>query len=122
MTKTFAVNDNNDLYIGVDGNLVINTGILAIRDACANAVKTELVEMVLQTNQGIPNFQAIFSGSQNLVQYEAALRSAINSVDGVLRVVNLSLSINDGTLNYIAVILTNSGETVLQGFLNGRNI
>ena len=59
MTQTFDTNSNNDLYIGLNGNLTIVSGISAIKVAVENAAKTQRGEMVLNINDGIPNFQAV---------------------------------------------------------------
>jgi hypothetical protein len=119
MTKTFATNANNDLYIGKDGNLVIQTGLLAVRDACSTAAKAQLGEMVLDTTRGIPNFQTVWIGAPNIPQFEAALRSTLEAVADVVRVVSLNSSISNGTLTYTAVILTTYGQTFISGLLNG---
>jgi len=119
MTKTFDTNANNDLYIGANGNLVIVEGILAVKDACANAAKTQIGEMVLDINQGIPNFQSIWVGKPNVSQFEAALRSTLLAVDGVLEVQSLIVLIVGDVLNYTANILTEFGKTELSGSLNG---
>jgi len=119
MTKTFGVNENNDLFIGTDGNLVIRTGLLAVRDACANAAKAQLGEMVLDVNRGIPNFQTVWIGNPNIAQFEAALQKALSAVDGVTRVLGINTRVQNGVLSYTAGILTAYGQTVVTGFLNG---
>lgn len=116
MTKTFSTNSNNDLYIGTDGNLVITTGLLAVRDACAYALKTQLGEMVLNTDQGILNFQAIWRGSPNVSQFEAAIRKTILSVADVVRVISLITSVQNNTISYTVTILTSYGQTAIDGF------
>lgn len=119
MTKTFATNANNDLYIGSDGNLVIHTGLLAVRDACSTAAKAQLGEMVLDINRGIPNFQTIWIGAPNIPQFETALRNTLQAVADVVEVISLTININSGVLSYTAVILTTYGQTFISGFLNG---
>jgi hypothetical protein len=119
MTKTFATNANNDLYIGSDGNLVVLTGLQAVRDACSTAAKAQLGEMVLDINRGIPNFQTVWVGAPNIPQFETALRNTLQAVADVVEVVSLTTSITKGTLNYTAVILTTYGQTFISGLLNG---
>lgn len=118
MTKTFSTNSKNDLYLGTDRNLVITTDILAVRDACANAAKTQLGEMYLYSNQGIPNFTAVWSGTPNLLQFEFALRKTILSVADVSEITNLTIVINKDVLNYTANILTIYGLISLSGIFN----
>lgn len=115
MTQTLAVNKNNDLYIGRDGNLVIFFGLDAVLQACEHAVKAQLGEMVLATDQGIPNFQLIWNGTPNLIQWEAALRRAISQVSDVIEVVSLVATQDGNVLNYTATIRTIYGEGSISG-------
>lgn len=115
MPLTFAVNQNNDIYIGPDGNLVLISGINAILQACEQAAKTQLGEMVLETNQGIPNFQTVWVGTPNLQQWEAALRLALQNVPGVIGIKSIAFSTQNGVLSYNAVIETDEGIGAING-------
>lgn len=118
MVKTFATNENNDLYIGNDGSLVIVTGLEAVLQACATAVKAQRGEMIYQTNLGVPNFQAAWDGgTPNLAQYEAALYQTFLSVSGVTAVQSLTVTANAGTLSYTAIIETDEGTGTVSGNL-----
>lgn len=119
MTQTFAVNENNDIYIGTDGNLVINSGINAVRDACSNAAKAQKGEMVLNTQAGIPNFQAVWTGNPDIAQFEAALQAALLAVDGVFQILSMVTQQKGNNLVYTVSLLTVYGQTFLTGFLNG---
>lgn len=94
MTQTFGANANNDIYIGANGNLVILQGQLAVSAACASTSKAALGEEVLSVKSGIPFFQAIFVGVPNLALFENYLRSALEAVDGVVAVTNLSTALD----------------------------
>jgi hypothetical protein len=118
MTKTFAQNDKNDLYVGVDGNIAIDEGIFAVQDACLNAAKTQLGEMIFNVNAGIPNFSAVWSGNPNILQFEAAMRITLLSVVDVLGVIDMKTNINSDALSYEATILTKYGTTNVSGDLN----
>jgi hypothetical protein len=115
MTQTIAVDKNNDMYIDANGNLAIVFGLQATLQACAQAAKAQLGEMVLATDQGIPYFQQVWIGVPNLQQFEAALRSAFLGVSGVIEVVSLSLSQTSNTLSYTAVIRTIYGAGAING-------
>lgn len=120
MTTTFATNNDNDLYIGPDGNLVIVSGIQAVLQACQTAVKAQLGEMVLATNQGAPDFQVVWKGNPNPVQYEAALRSIFLGVAGVLDIIELQITSSNNILSYRAVIFVDLGNnTTGQGEISG---
>ena len=106
MTQSFATNSVNDLYIGTDGNIVIATGIEAMRYACANAAKAQYQEMIYAYNRGVANFQTIWTSRVNVAQFEASVRAAILSVPGVTGVQSFDMLVVDGAMNYTAVIDT----------------
>jgi hypothetical protein len=111
--QCFAVNSNNDMYIGEDGNLAIVFNLEGTLQACAHAAKTILGEMVFSVNQGLPNFQLVWVGVPNLPQYEAAVRVAILAVDGVVEIVSFLMDISDNTLKYTITIRTIYGVGVV---------
>lgn len=111
MTTTFGLNNQNDIYLGADGNLVLLSGIEAIAAACETISKAQLGEMVLTTTQGIPNFQTVWVGVPNLGLWQSYLRSSLQNVDGVLQVNDLTLNVNNGVLSYVAIIKTSFGIT-----------
>ena len=118
MTQTFSVNEFNDIYIGEDGNLSLSFGLRAVEQACEQAAKTQLGEMIYQTNQGIPNFQTIWSGGNpNIAQFDAALRVAILAVNGVTGIQSLNISASNNTLSYTAQINTIYGPGTLNNVI-----
>ena len=110
MTQTFTVNANNDIFINVMGNLSITFGLQATLQACAQAAKTRLGEMVLAVTNGMPFFETVWNGVPNLAQYELALRSAILNVPDVTDIISLTFSQAGNTLNYQALIATSYGQ------------
>lgn len=117
MVKTFAVNENNDIYIGKDGNLAIVEGLEATLQLCEQYVKTTLGELVLQTNDGIPYFNTVWAGSPRPQQFEAAVRQACLTVEGVTDINSFSFSQSGDTLNYEINIQTSYGSGVVSGGL-----
>ena len=107
---TFAVNSNNDLYLNAEGNIAYAYDLTAIIQQCQQAAKTLLGEMVYTTNQGLPYFQTVWTGTPNIAQYTAALRRAFLAVGGVLEVVSLMTSQTNNTLSYTAMIRTIYGN------------
>jgi hypothetical protein len=118
MTQTFAVNSNNDLYIGVDGNLAIVTDLEAVKQDCEHVAKTMLESCVLQTNYGLPYFQVVFNGTPQIPQFQAALRQAFLNVNGVMDVISLSTNKNADILTYSATIETAFGAVALSEAIN----
>lgn len=115
MTMTFSVDASNDLFIGRDGNLSISTGIEAVKQACQQAASTQRGQMVLRTDQGIPNFQVIWVGVPNIAQFTASIRQALLSVTDVTSVESLDVTQNGDVLEYIAVIDTVYGQGTVNG-------
>ena len=113
MVTTFGTNDNNDIYIGGNGNLAVFSGLDAVMDACETASKAQLGEMVLATELGMPNFQTIWVGSPNYAIFQNYLRNTLLSVPGVLEVQSIELAVTDNILRYTAVIVTIFGSGVL---------
>lgn len=111
--KTLATNDNNDLFLGPDGNIVVASNIDAVLQACATATKAQLGEMVLNIDQGIPNFQTIWKNAVNVPQFEAYLRQTLEGVQGVTEVRQLTVTAQNNVVTYSATIVTIYGEGVL---------
>lgn len=109
-TLTFAINDNNDLYLDDSDNIAMHVDLLAVQDACLGACRTILGEMVFYINEGLPNFQAIWNGTPDLAQYDAALRATLLAVPDVLEVTSIELEQTGNILNYTVTILTTYGQ------------
>ena len=124
-TQTFAVNATNDLYVDGNGNIAIVYDIQAVLQNCEHAIKTRLGEMVLQVNQGLPYFTAVFVGVPNIPQFEAAARAALLAVQGVqelilfnavqMQVIPPFSSRPTTALVYNAIIRTIYGQANLSG-------
>jgi hypothetical protein len=115
MTQTFSVNSNNDLFLGIDGNISISYDLQAVLENCAHIVKVRLGEVVLNTDQGLPYFETVWNGVPNLIQFESAARNALLQIDGVTEVVSFKISIVDDVLVYLATIRTIYGEGAING-------
>ena len=115
MTRVFTVDKNNDLVLATDGNLSISSDLEAVMQACEHAAKAQLTEMVLSTDTGVPNFQTIWQGSPNLIQFEAGLRRQLLAVTGVIEVQELTTAVVDDVVRYSATIRTIYGEGALNG-------
>jgi len=115
MTRVFTVDANNDLTLTPDGNLSISSELEAILQACEHAAKAQLGEMVLSIDQGVPNFQTIWQGSPNVIQFEAYLRRQLLNVEGVSEITELNAIISNNVLSYTATIKTQFGQGVING-------
>jgi hypothetical protein len=119
MVKAIAVNSNNDLFIGPSANFVVLEGLPAVLQICAQAVKAQLGEMVLNTDRGIPNFEVTWKGAPNIAQLENALRKTLLRVQGVIEISDLTINIQNNILIYRATILTSFGQGILS---NGGDV
>jgi predicted hotdog family 3-hydroxylacyl-ACP dehydratase len=115
MLMTFATNENNDLYLDAQGNIAMVFGIEAAMQVCKNAVQAQLGEMIYNTDQGIPNFQNIWTGVINEQQWEVAIANTLEAVTDVTNVVSIDVTIANNTISYTAVILTTYGQGTLNG-------
>jgi hypothetical protein len=113
MTQSFGFNSSNDIYLNSSGNLQVDTGLQALIDVCLNVSRALLGEMVLTINNGLPYFQAVFTGNPNLAIFQAYLISALNNIDGVNSVQNVNLSLNANVLSFTATIDTIYGPATL---------
>lgn len=123
MTQTLSANVNNnlpgiapnDIYLNSQGNISLSFDLQAVLQACAQAARTLLGEMIFNTDQGIPYLETLWIGVPNVQQFNAALRTAFLSVDNVIDVVSLITSQIDNTFAYTAVIRTNFGSGGISG-------
>ncbi len=128
MTQTLAANvngtipnvDYNDLYLDSRGNIVISYDQNAILEECSEATKTQLGEMVFNTNIGIPYRDTLWIGVPNTQQFNAAITNALLSVQGVLEVVSLITSQggdpdNINTYTFTAIVRTTFGTGAVSG-------
>lgn len=107
--RTISVNSMNDLEVSTN-NLRLKSGILEVMQSCEQAVKTQLGEVIYNTQTGVPNFQTIWQSGANIAQFEAFVKQMILNVDGVLSITKFSASIRDNLVVYSATIKTIYGE------------
>lgn len=112
--RSFAVDANNDLFLDASGNLAFVTGVNAVGQNCQTAVKAQRGEMILAMNKGMPT-RATAWDQYNPSQFEAAVRSIILSVDGVLSITAFAMVKQDNDLKYVASIHTIYGPTQING-------
>ena len=114
MISTLAISQANDIY-AINGRLVSKSGQDAIAQNCKTAMQARRNEMQYAFDQGVPYFETAFTGSPNMLAFEAAARTTLKRVAGVLEVVSFAASIASGTLVYTATIRTIYGVTALNG-------
>jgi hypothetical protein len=115
MTRTIAVDDRNDIYIGADGNLAVVSDIEATMQIAQQAAQTQLGEMQYAIDQGLPNFETVWVGAKNISQFDAYLRRAIQAVEHVTGIRTLTITTVGNALSYSATIDTDFGPGVING-------
>lgn len=112
--KTFATDENNDLYIDARGNLAILTGINACALCSESAIGVLRNEMPYQYDEGMPLMETAFLVYKPAA-FEAAARNQLLKVDHVTGVSKFFAEVIENNLSYTATIATDFGETVING-------
>ena len=112
-TLAFAVDENNDIFLGANGNLAFTADLAAVKQCCEHAMKTLLAECVLDLPRGIPYFQQVWNGRPNLEQFDFAGVNALLAVAGVTQVTSFESTLNGERLEYQAIIQTQFGTVTL---------
>ncbi|CDL81111.1 hypothetical protein [Xenorhabdus szentirmaii] len=112
---TFAVDDNNDLTLGDDGNLALVRDAGAVKNLCLHYARALRGEMLHKVDKGIPYWKTTFGRNADIPMFEAAFRERMSEVDGVEEIVSFQAGIADNELHYIAVIRSIYGSFTLNG-------
>jgi len=115
--KTFATNDNYDIYIGNDGNLAMATDLEAVKQTCEHVSRTILGELPYAQSRGIPFSQLSLNASSNTGLYDMYLRKVLKTVPGVTGVGNIAFQLDGENLAYSVEIKTEYGTEKISGNL-----
>jgi hypothetical protein len=114
MTRTIETTATNDIALNAVGDISIVTGIEAVLGNCQTAIKAQRGEMQFAVNKGMPTL-AVAWNDYNPVQFEAAARTILKSVEGVVSIPEFTVSRTAATLRYSAVIKTIYGAGQING-------
>lgn len=115
MSRVFAENENNDIYLGSDNKLAINDGLPAVLQACKAAVEIQKGEALYSQENGMPNDSVIWSGTPNLQRFEFFARKQISNVVGVIDIENFTIITVNNVLQYQITIKTIYGTDGING-------
>lgn len=115
--RTLAVNENNDIFIGSDGNLAVASGLQSVTQRCEQAARILRTELPYAQSKGIPFFETPFGESNNLGLYESYLRQQYLAVEDVTDVKYIRFKREGDNLLYEAGILSIYGEATISGNL-----
>lgn len=114
MSTIFAIDSNNGFLIS-GGNATLVTGLDAVVINCQHEAQTLLGEDPFRQNKGMPNFQTVWGGTPNVIEFEASLRSTLLAVADVDSLSNFSATIDGDNLNYSIEINTIFGTATITG-------
>ena len=114
---TFATDSNtNDLSLDGYHNIATRTGVEAILNVVANALRTLQGEIQLNTTLGVPYFETILQiQSPDESVWEGYMIQEAEKVQGVIRVNEMRSKIENNVLTYEMEILTEYGTGTLRG-------
>ena len=115
--KTFTVDENNDFVLNKRGDLSFCYDAQAVARVCKHYALAIRKEMIHKMNKGMPYFEVVFGKQVNLFQFEAAFRSRMREIEQVKAVVSFDARVQDGVLQYNALIKTIYGEVEIQDAL-----
>jgi len=118
MSLVFASNENNDIY-AVSGLLQYKTGKEAIGQSAAENVRIQLGELIFKTNVGVEYLNNVFSGSFNILTFEAQARRQLKATKDVTAIKSFTAEVKAGVLSYESTIETILGETTIGDSFNG---
>ena len=117
MARIFSVNANNDIF-AVNGRLQISSGQSAVLIHCERAIKANFAEMILATNRGVNYFQDVFSGSPDIIKFEAGARAQLRRIENVVSIDQFDAEVRDNQLIYSATIRTTFGSGSISNSIN----
>ncbi|MCC8381098.1 hypothetical protein [Xenorhabdus sp. PB30.3] len=112
---TFAVDANNDLVLGDDGNLSLCKNAQAVRNLCVHYARALRGEMLHKVDKGLPYWKTVFGRQADIPMFEAAFRERMHEVVGVEEVVSFEATIADNSLRYLATIRSIYGSFTFNG-------
>lgn len=107
----------NDIMLDQRGNIMMYDGSKGVSDRVDAAVKTQLGELQLNINVGVPYEETIFKNRRFAQRWVAAMREAILRDSEVATIEKFDYEIVGDVLKYTVVFTTTYGttETVTYG-------
>lgn len=106
-TLSIALN-NHSLFLDAAGNLALTSNLDACLQDCETAMLAQRSEMIYAMDEGVPYRQTSWD-QYRPAQFEAAARTSLLAVNGVVRIRSFTFSFSGNTLSYSATIETEWG-------------
>lgn len=113
--QTIALNENNDIYLDISGNLALVRDIEAVEQVVSCEIRTNYGEIVLNTRLGIPYFETLFVAHPDIELWKSYVAETILRINKVLGIQYFKTYIDKAILKYVVVINTEYGEGELNG-------
>lgn len=114
MSTIFAIDENNGFLI-TDHQATLLTGIDAVVVNCQHVALTQRGENIYNVDEGLPNFETVWNGNPDLIQFEFFLRQDLSLVQDVDSLSNFEGQVINGEVDYDIQINTAFGSTSLNG-------
>lgn len=105
---TLGLNDDHNLYLNAAGDLVIKSELEACIQNCKTAMLAQRGEMIYAMDEGIPYRSTIWD-QYRPAQFEAAARTALLNVDGVVGINQFTINRTGNDFIYRVEIMTRWG-------------
>lgn len=102
---SIGTNANNDIYLGPDGNMVMVSGIEAVKQDAEHALKAQLNEMFLQPGVGMPATDDVFL-DQQFARYQAVGIKTLKGINGIVSVRSFVITQDGDTMKYTTIFST----------------
>lgn len=115
--RTLATNENNDIYRGHDGNLVLFDGLKAVIQTCEHVARTRLNELPYAQSRGVPFIDVALGVTPDVSLYDMYLRKVYITVPGVQGIGAINFWLDGDQMKYTAEIKTVYGVEGASGSL-----
>lgn len=112
---TFAINNNNDLYIDTNNNIALKTDLAAMGDIFVNKAQTNKGELVYNAEKGIDYFNTIFGEPCYPDLFQNDLINELENTAETQKISGYTQEIKDGVYSYTVNCQTSFGEISLNG-------
>lgn len=111
--RTVATNDKNDIFLDANNNLAIAGDDLSMMQTIRHAVLTLAGEMQLDVKAGVPYFETVFTDNPDLDTFRQEVQRAAMQVEGVEKISDFEMQVQDKVLRYSFKVTLNNGKEVI---------
>lgn len=114
--RSIATNESNDIFLDANNNLAIAGEDLAMMQTIRHAVLTTAGELQLDVKAGVPYFETVFTDTPDLDTFRQEVQRAAQQVEGVEKVSDFEMQVQNKVLRYsFKVTLNNGREVIING-------